>query len=142
MKTKVTEEPTANQGFIIHPLLTQQQLNELERQLVAAAEQKIALQIGYSGLVMENIEFKVTEYIRRLIEDIRTYHNGVLISALYCPDGQRYEWRTDERGAELLRRVMAEQERKFGGEWVDVRVESSAPNALGELLSRHGVRGY
>jgi hypothetical protein len=46
-----------------------------------------------------------------------------VVSALYCPDGRRYEWRTDQRGAELLRRVMAEQEREFGGEWVDVRVE-------------------
>lgn len=46
------------------------------------------------------------------------------VSALYCPDGQTYYWRTDARGAELLRRVMVEQEKEFGGEWVDVTVES------------------
>jgi hypothetical protein len=45
------------------------------------------------------------------------------VSALYCPDGQTYRWRTDARGAELLRRIMTEQEREFGGKWVDVRVE-------------------
>ena len=47
------------------------------------------------------------------------------VSALYCPDGERREWCTDERGAELLRRMLAEGTRP-GGEWADVRVEVAA----------------
>jgi hypothetical protein len=84
----------------------------------------------------------MTSTMKTRVTEAPPANQGVhVVSALYCPDGQRYEWRTDERGAELLRRAMAEQERKFGGEWVDVW-SRPAPNALDELLNRHGVRGY
>lgn len=49
------------------------------------------------------------------------------VSATYCPDGRKYEWRTDARGAELLARVLQKLEKKQGGEWVDVRVGVVVP---------------
>jgi hypothetical protein len=43
------------------------------------------------------------------------------VSALYCPDGRRYEWiAANERGAELLVRLLTDKAREPGGEWVDV----------------------
>src|ERR1017187_4066585 len=44
------------------------------------------------------------------------------VSALYCPDGRRYEWTAaDARGTELLARMLRGIAREVGGEWVDVK---------------------
>jgi hypothetical protein len=49
--------------------------------------------------------------------------NWCVVSAFYCPDGKRYEWRTDERGAKLLREMLENKAKQPGGKWVDVKVE-------------------
>ena len=46
-----------------------------------------------------------------------------IVSALYCPEGKRYEWHTDGRGATQLCAILQCMVRKPGGEWVDVKVE-------------------
>ena len=45
------------------------------------------------------------------------------VSAFYCPDGKRYTWETDERGAKLLREALGQSVKQPGGEWVDMKVE-------------------
>lgn len=42
------------------------------------------------------------------------------VSATYCPDGRKYEWLSDGRGATLIYRVLRELESRAEGEWVDV----------------------
>lgn len=56
--------------------LTDEQLAELEKQL-AAAEKELADQIHmkviFTGEATKNIEFKACEYLRRLLEDVKSY---------------------------------------------------------------------
>lgn len=58
------------------PRLTNEQLTELERQLIDAEKenaQQMHMNVIKKGPALTNIEFKATEYIRRLIEDVKAY---------------------------------------------------------------------
>jgi hypothetical protein len=63
-----------------YPRLTSEQLAELERQLVAAETEanELALRGSFrSGEALKHIEFKACEYLRRLLEDVKSYRETI-----------------------------------------------------------------
>lgn len=63
-----------------YPRLTDEQLVELEKRLIAA-EQEIAIAynrntLNEKGPATIDLEFKSAEYARRLLEDVKAYRRG------------------------------------------------------------------
>jgi hypothetical protein len=66
-------------------LLTEEQLIELEKQLVASVEETGEQMRGWKksiGPAQSNLQFKCEEYITRLLNDVKHYRNALGAAAL------------------------------------------------------------